>query len=64
MPDFDEIKQKLNDRMKSTPPVRLIVVSFFLLIIVGTLLLALPFHTRKNRYRCLILFLRRLLQPV
>ena len=29
MPDFDEIKQKLNDRMKSTPPVRLIVVSFF-----------------------------------
>lgn len=48
MPDFDEIKQKLNDRMKSTPPVRLIVVSFFLLIIVGTLLLALPVSHKEE----------------
>ncbi len=35
MPDFDEIKHKLNETVKTSPPVRVIVVSFLLLILAG-----------------------------
>lgn len=48
MPDLSEIKQKWNDRIKNTAPVRLIVISFLLLILVGTLLLILPISSKTG----------------
>ena len=39
----------LMKRIKAMPPVRLIVVSFFLIILVGTLLLMTPAAARDGR---------------
>lgn len=48
MPDFSELRQKWNDKLKTTPPVRLIVVSFLLLILLGTILLTLPVSSKSG----------------
>lgn len=42
MPELSGFKQKWSAWMKTTAPVRVIVASFFLLVALGTLLLALP----------------------
>lgn len=42
MPNFTQLKHRLDEKMKVMPPVRVIVASFFLLIFIGTLLLTLP----------------------
>ena len=46
MPGFSDIRQQLSDKIKTTPPVRVIVVSFALIILVGTLLLMLPISSK------------------
>lgn len=51
MPDFDEIKHKLNETVKTSPPVRVIVVSFLLLILAGTILLMLPISSKVGEFR-------------
>ena len=43
-------KQKLSQKMKRTAPIRLIVISFFLLIALGTALLALPLSSASGRF--------------
>lgn len=45
---MDEEISSIKKRLKTTPPVRLIVVSFFILIIVGALFLMLPIASRKG----------------
>lgn len=50
MPDFDEIKHKLNETVKTSPPVRVIVVSFLLLILAGTILLMLPISSKVGEF--------------
>lgn len=46
MPDFSEIRQQMSEKLKTTPPVRIIVISFALIILVGTLLLMLPIASK------------------
>ena len=46
MPDFYEIKEKFSETVKTTPPVRVIVISFVLIILVGTGLLMLPISSK------------------
>lgn len=46
MSDIAELKHKLNEKMKTTAPIRLIVISFILLIVMGTLLLMLPIASK------------------
>ena len=45
MPGLSEL-QRINERIKATPPVRVIVISFVLIILVGTLLLMLPISSK------------------
>ena len=46
MPDFSEFQQRLSEKIKTTPPVRVIVISFVLIILVGTALLMLPISSK------------------
>ena len=46
MPDFSEFQQRLSEKIKTTPPVRVIVISFALIILVGTALLMLPISSK------------------
>lgn len=41
-------------RLKSVPPVRLIVVSFFVVIMIGTTLLTLPITSRSGQFTAVI----------
>ena len=43
-------KQKLSQKMKRTAPIRLIVISFLLLIALGTALLALPLASASGGF--------------
>ena len=51
MPDFSEFQQRLSEKIKTTPPVRVIVISFVLIILVGTALLMLPVFQSVNMKR-------------
>lgn len=46
MPGLSELQHRINERIKATPPVRVIVISFVLIILVGTLLLMLPISSK------------------
>ena len=46
MPDFSDVRQRLSEKIKTAPPVRIIVISFALIIFVGTLLLMLPIASK------------------
>ena len=46
MPGLSELQHRINERIKTTPPVRVIVISFVLIILVGTLLLMLPISSK------------------
>ena len=51
MPDFSGLQQRFNEKVKTMPPVRVIVISFLFLILAGTLLLMLPVASRTGRFR-------------
>lgn len=48
MPDFSELKARFSEKIKTTPPVRVIVISFVFIILVGTLLLLLPISSKTG----------------
>ena len=50
MPDLSQMKRHLDERIKTMPPVRIIVASFFLLIALGTLFLTLPVASASGAF--------------
>ena len=46
MPGFSELKARFGEKVKTTPPARVIVISFVFIILVGTLLLLLPISSK------------------
>ena len=46
MPSFSELKARFGEKVKTTPPARVIVISFVFIILVGTLLLLLPISSK------------------
>lgn len=56
MPDFSDFKQHFNEKVKTMPPARVIVISFLILILVGTALLMLPISSKTGNFRPLDAF--------
>ena len=50
MSSIRQIKQNLDEKLKTAPPVRLIVSSFVLVVLIGTALLTLPFSSMSGRF--------------
>lgn len=51
MPDLSDLQQRFNDKLKTMPPARIIVISFLMLILAGTLLLMLPIASKRGGFR-------------
>ena len=51
MPDFSDLQQRFSEKIKTMPPARVIVISFLVLILAGTLLLMLPIASRAGHFR-------------
>lgn len=46
--DLSEFRKKFNEKMRNTPPTRIIVISFLLVILLGTILLGLPVSSKEG----------------
>ncbi len=51
MSDFSDLQQRFSEKIKTMPPARVIVISFLVLILAGTLLLMLPIASRAGHFR-------------